>query len=113
MPAKASIRLVHSGFSPEIKLEYNVLRKSVLILRSINHTLRQQIIQMLLEKEKLTVTEIFIKMRLEQSVASQHLAILKRSGVVTSEREGKNIYYMLKKDRLREIGNMIIELSHA
>lgn len=112
MPVQTIIRLAHSGLQPEIKLEYNSLRKAVMIMRSINHKLRQQIIQLLEENTRMTVTEIYIKMRLEQSVASQHLAILRRAGIVNSNRDGKNIYYFLNKERLKEISNMVNELTN-
>ncbi|MFN0274942.1 MAG: ArsR/SmtB family transcription factor [Chitinophagales bacterium] len=111
MPAQTTIRLANAGFSPEIKLEYSVLRKSVLILRSVNHKLRQQIIQLLQENKRLTVTDVYIKMRLEQSVASQHLAILRRAGVLNTSRAGKNVFYHLNKERLQGIGNMINEMA--
>ena len=43
----------------------------------------------------MTVTDIYVKLRLEQSVASQHLAILRKAGVVQTERDGKFIFYSL------------------
>lgn len=61
------------------KIENNTLKKAVMTLRAINHPLRKQIMNMLEENSKLTVTEIFVKLRLEQSVVSQHLAIFKKS----------------------------------
>jgi DNA-binding transcriptional ArsR family regulator len=109
MPAHSITRLLHSGVSPEIKLEYHSLRKTLLILRSVNHKLRQQIIALLDEHEKLTVTDIFIRLGVDQSVASQHLSILRRSGVVTTKRVGKNIFYTLHKDRLNELAMFINE----
>ena len=90
----------------EIQLDYAELRKAVLVLRAINHKLRQRMIDLLEENEKMTVTDIYIKLRLEQSVASQHLAILRRAGVVATERQGKFIYYSLDKDRLSEISKL-------
>lgn len=95
----------------EIKLDYGLLKKAVLTLRAVNHKLRKQIIKLLEENKKLTVTEIYVKLRLEQSVASQHLAILRRAGVVVTEREGKYIYYSLNKDRLAEISELVEELA--
>lgn len=96
----------------EIQLDYAQLRKAVLVLRAINHKLRQRIIDLLEENEKMTVTEIYIKLRLEQSVASQHLAILRREGIVKTERNGKFIHYTLNKDRLTQIfklaGDLIV-----
>lgn len=93
-----------------IKLDYSVLRKSVLILRAVNHSLRQKMIKILEEEGRMTVTELYVKMRLEQSVASQHLALLRRAGVVITERDGKFIYYSLDKNRISEISNLLEDL---
>src|SRR5271170_4410029 len=86
-----------------VKVDFLNLKKGALILRALNHKLRQQIIRLLDENKKLTVTEIYVHLRLEQSVASQHLAILRRAGVVRTEREGKFIYYTVGYERLRQI----------
>lgn len=95
----------------DIQLDYSELRKAVLVLRAVNHSLRQDIIELLEENEQMTVTDIYIKLRLEQSVASQHLAILRRSGVVVTNRQGKFIYYSLDKERLEQISNLVEELA--
>ena len=95
----------------EIQLDYAELRKAVLVLRAINHKLRQRMIDLLEENERMTVTDIYIKLRLEQSVASQHLAILRRAGVVSTDRAGKFIYYSLNKERLSQISNLVEELA--
>ena len=100
-----------TGGSEDVLLDYTELRKAVLVLRAVNHKLRQRIIGLLEEKERMTVTDIYIKLRLEQSVASQHLAILRRAGVVQTEREGKFIYYSLDRDRLEQISDLIVELA--
>ncbi len=95
----------------EIQLDYAELRKAVLVLRAINHKLRQRMINLLEENGSMTVTDIYVKLRLEQSVASQHLAILRRAGVVSTQRQGKYIYYSLNKDRLEQISGLIEELA--
>ncbi len=95
----------------DILLDYAELRKAVLVLRAVNHKLRQRVIDLLEENEKMTVTDIYIKLRLEQSVASQHLAILRRAGVVATERQGKFIYYSLDNDRLNQISRLVEELA--
>ncbi|MCO6476610.1 MAG: helix-turn-helix transcriptional regulator [Phaeodactylibacter sp.] len=95
----------------DIKLDYAELRKAVLVLRAVNHKLRQRIIDLLEENESMTVTDIYIKLRLEQSVASQHLAILRRAGVVNTERQGKFINYSLNRDRLAQISRLVDELA--
>ncbi len=96
----------------DVRLDYAELRKAVLVLRAVNHNLRQKMIDLLEENGKMTVTEIYIKLRLEQSVASQHLAILRRSGVVSTERHGKFIFYTLNEERLSQISNLVEELAN-
>ena len=93
-----------------INIDYLNVKKASLVLRALNHKLRQQMVKMLDEKQRMTVTEIHVALRLEQSVASQHLAILRRAGIVKTERDGKFIYYHVNYDRLDQINQMISEL---
>ena len=86
---------------------------AVKVLRAVNHDLRQQIMESLIESpnDRMSVTEIHIKLCIEQSAASQHLAILRRAGVVKTQREGKFIYYSINKDRIDLIGRVSSELA--
>ncbi len=86
------------------------IKKAGLILRAINHKLRQEMIQFIDGKGQVTVTEIFVEMRMEQSVASQHLAILRRAGIVKTKREGKFMYYSLNLERLDLLNQMVSDL---
>ena len=79
------------------------LRKAVLVLRAVNHKLRQQMIELIETNKRMTVTDLYIKLHLEQSVASQHLAILRRAGVVATDRNGKFIYYRVDNVKLAVI----------
>ena len=92
-------------------LDYGDLRKAVLVLRAVNHDLRQSMINLLADNGQMTVTDIYVKLRLEQSVASQHLAILRRAGVVNTQRDGKYIYYSINPERLGQIRRLIDELA--
>lgn len=93
-----------------LKINFINLKKAALVLRSLNHKLRQQIISLIETEKKITVTEIFVRMRLDQSVVSQHLAILRRAGVVITERDGKFIYYSVDYKRINEITAFAEEL---
>jgi DNA-binding transcriptional ArsR family regulator len=86
-----------------VKMNLLNVKKAALVLRAINHKLRQQILKQIDEQGKITVTELYVKLRLEQSVASQHLAILRKAGFVKTEREGKFIYYSVNSSRLQEV----------
>ncbi|MFM2360730.1 MAG: hypothetical protein RLY16_2723 [Bacteroidota bacterium] len=93
-----------------IKVDYYNVKKAALILRALNHKLRQQLVKLIDEEKKITVTEIYVRLRLEQSVASQHLAILRKAGIVNTEREGKFIYYMINHKRIEEVSKIVNDL---
>ncbi|MEN9571404.1 MAG: hypothetical protein RL172_2635 [Bacteroidota bacterium] len=93
-----------------IKIDYYNVKKAALILRSLNHKLRQQLLKLIDEEKKITVTEIYVRLRLEQSVASQHLAILRKAGIVTTERQGKFIYYLINHNRIEEVSRIVNDL---
>ena len=93
-----------------VHIDFLHLKKAAMILRALNHKLRQQLLHLLDEQKKVTVTEIYVKLRLEQSVVSQHLAIMRRAGVVSTKREGKFIYYSVNYNRIKDISAFIEQL---
>jgi DNA-binding transcriptional ArsR family regulator len=93
-----------------LKVELLNVKKAALILRAVNHKLRQQILKLIDEHGKVTVTELYMKLRLEQSVASQHLAVLRKAGFVTTTRDGKFIYYSVNASRLQELNRFVEDL---
>ena len=86
-----------------LHIDYHNIKKAALILRSLNHKLRHEILKFITEERRVTVTEIYVKLRLEQSVASQHLALLRKAGIVSTQREGKFIYYTINGKRVDDI----------
>lgn len=93
-----------------VKVDLINIKKAALILRAVNHKLRQQILRQIDESGKITVTELYVKLRLEQSVASQHLAILRKAGFVKTIRDGKYIYYSVNTEKLKELNQIVEEL---
>lgn len=99
-----------SGNGLILKIDLHNLKKAALVLRAVNHKLRQQILKLIDEHGRMTVTELYVKMRLEQSVASQHLAILRKAGFVKTDRDGKFIYYSINVDRMDEVNQFLADL---
>jgi ArsR family transcriptional regulator, virulence genes transcriptional regulator len=97
--------------SAAVKVDFLTLKKAAMILRAMNHKLRQQIIKLIDDNKRITVTEIYVKLRLEQSVASQHLAILRRAGIVKTTRDGKFIYYTVNVDKVKQIMDFVEDLT--
>jgi len=84
-------------------IDINKLEMAASKLRAIAHPMRIAIIDLLNDSPKLSVTEIYEKLKIEQASASHHLNILKNKGVLVSKREGKKIFYSLKNISLTEI----------
>ena len=60
---------------------------------------RQKILGMLLEEEK-TVSEIVGAFHLSQPTVSHHLDILNRYGLLSSRKEGKQVFYHTDQDNV-------------
>jgi DNA-binding transcriptional ArsR family regulator len=100
-----------AGSNEQVKLDYVALKNAAMTLRAMNHKLRQQIVKLLEENKRMNVTDIYVKLRLEQSVASQHLAILRRANILITERDGKFIHYSLNHDRLAALEKFVHEFT--
>lgn len=85
------------------ELNPEILEKASNMLKAMAHPVRIGIVSLLEDGKKHTVTDIHNKLGIEQSVASHHLGILKDRGVLLSRREGKNTWYFLKHQNLRNI----------
>jgi len=105
-----TLNTVSDNGNEPLKVDLMNVKKAAMVLRAVNHKLRQQILKQIDEQGRITVTELYVKLRLEQSVASQHLAILRKAGFVKTYRDGKFIYYSVNAERLKELNRFIEEL---
>ncbi|MEI6690592.1 MAG: metalloregulator ArsR/SmtB family transcription factor [bacterium] len=69
------------------------------IIKALTHPLRLEIVH-LLRHNILTVSQIIQMSGLSQSLISQHLKVLKVAQIVSSKREGKEIYYAISDQRI-------------
>ena len=74
-----------------------------------SNPIRLEILNLLRDK-KMSVTELINKTKLSQANISQHLSIMKSKGIVTSERNGKNIYYRLSNPKIIRAFDIIKEV---
>jgi ArsR family transcriptional regulator len=75
------------------QLQLEKMQVSAEILRALAHPLRMKILEFIDKNESINVNKIYNTMKLEQSITSQHLKILRSSGLVHTYREGKFIHY--------------------
>jgi DNA-binding transcriptional ArsR family regulator len=95
----------------KVALDVDKLEIAASKLRAIAHPMRIAIIDLLTVNPKMTVTEIYEYLNLEQASASHHLNILKNKGLLDSKRDGKMIYYSLKYEHLTEVIDCINRCS--
>lgn len=62
------------------------------VLKILGHPTRLRIISELIDSDK-TVSELWHLVGVSQSLVSQHLAVLRRSGIIKSVRRGNTVYY--------------------
>lgn len=90
--------------SVDMGLSVEKMEKVAFILKTTAHPTRIAIVQLLAATESLSVTDISEKLNVEQSLLSHHLSGMKLKGILSSHRDGKNIYYALK---MREVIDVI------
>ncbi len=87
----------------QVKLDIVKLEAAADKLKVMSHPMRIAIIELLHEKEKSNVTQIYKTLKIEQATASHHLNVLKSRGILQSKRNGKEILYSLKEKTLIDI----------
>ncbi len=87
----------------KVDFDLTHLEKAANRLKAIAHPVRIAIIEMLDANGPLCVSDIFVKLDIEQASASHHLNILKNRDILKSERTGKNIIYSLNNEMISEI----------
>ncbi len=79
------------------------LYQSQEILRAIAHPLRMKILQFIDKHKTVNVNKIYQTLKLEQSITSQHLRILRLADVVKAERQGKFIRYSVNYEKVGQV----------
>jgi DNA-binding transcriptional ArsR family regulator len=79
------------------------LQDSSEVLRALAHPLRMKILEFIDKHKTINVNKIYNSMKLEQSITSQHLKILRETEVVITEREGKFILYSVNYAKLTTV----------
>lgn len=76
------------------------------IFQALAHPTRIAIVEMLREGE-VSAGQIFEHLNVEQSNASQHLAVLRSKQIVVSRKEGNLVYYAIRSPLLIEVLNLM------
>jgi ArsR family transcriptional regulator len=89
------------------EIDEDKLDQAYEIMRALTHKLRIKILAFIDQNEKINVNKIYNTLGLEQSITSQHLRILRLSNIVLSERQGKQIFYVINYEYINQlVGNI-------
>lgn len=72
------------------------------LFRSLGHPVRIRVLELLAERDH-AVHELLAAIQVEQSGLSQHLAVLRRSGLVRQRRIGGAVIYSLVSSEVRDL----------
>jgi DNA-binding transcriptional ArsR family regulator len=70
--------------------------------KTLAHPMRIRVLEMLSERER-SVGEMLAELTVEPSHLSQQLAVLRRSGLVTTRREASTVFYSLTSPQVAEL----------
>ena len=84
----------------KVTFQQEKLTVSTELMRALAHPLRLRILEFLDQNKNLQVNQIYNTLKIEQSIASQHLRILKNAGVLVADKDGKYMHYTIDYQRV-------------
>ncbi|HUU24564.1 MAG TPA: metalloregulator ArsR/SmtB family transcription factor [Methyloceanibacter sp.] len=82
------------------------------LLKALSNRHRLLIVCQLIEKER-SVGELATLLDIRDSTVSQHLALLRKDGVVTARRDGQTIWYSIGSEPARELVGTLYQVFCA
>jgi ArsR family transcriptional regulator len=84
----------------KVTFQQEKLTVSTELMRALAHPLRLKILEFLDQNKNIQVNQIYNTLKIEQSIASQHLRILKNAGVLVADKDGKYMHYTIDYQRV-------------
>jgi ArsR family transcriptional regulator len=84
----------------KVTFQQEKLQVSTELMRALAHPLRMKILEFLDQNKNIQVNQIYNTLKIEQSIASQHLRILKNAGVLVADKDGKYMHYNIDYQRV-------------
>ncbi len=93
-----------SEFFPE-----DYIKQAVKVLKLIGEENKLRIMLLLAKEGPCIVTKISEKLHINQTTLSHHLCLLRNADLVTTNREGKNVFYDVNDAIWREMGKQFFD----
>lgn len=85
------------------------IKRAVKVLKLISEESKLRIMLLLAKQGPCRVTYICESLAMNQTTTSHHLSLLRNAELVTTTREGTNIYYDINDSAWREMGKQFFE----
>lgn len=89
-----------AGHTEQSTISVDTVQDAARVLRCIGHPVRLRIIELLDNGGERTVTEIQDAVGLEQATTSQHLNLMRDKGILTARRDGVNVFYDIRDEKV-------------
>ena len=85
-------------------------RELKLLCRALGDVMRMRIIRRLAGEPEVSVSELADGLVISQPLTSWHLRILRRAGLISTRKEGRQVYCSLDRDRVGEFQHAVGQL---
>lgn len=96
---------IASSQSPFV-IDTAAITQAASVYRAIYHPLRLQILELVHKAGEINVTPIIKKLKIEQSLTSAHLKILRDAEFLKTRREGQQIFYTVNYKQLEHLSEL-------
>lgn len=87
------------------------MQRTDAVFRALADPTRREMLELLRERER-TVLELAEPFRMSQPAVSQHLAVLRESGLVSARRDGRCRVYRIEPQNLRAVDDWLEHYRH-
>ncbi len=105
-------KLTKSGYpAPEVDLEDPSTRRTAQLTKALGHPVRLSILKLLCERDTCFCGDFTDVLPLAQSTVSQHLKVLKDSGLITGTNQGVRTCYCLDPGGIQDLHQALKRLA--
>ncbi len=72
------------------------------LCKTLSNPKRLEILDILREEGEISVNQLADRLEIPKANTSQHLAVLRQAGVVSTRKDGINVYYSLRSAKISE-----------
>lgn len=85
-----------------IAMEKKLYEMQAELCKTLSNPKRLEILDILKEREEISVNQLAELLEIPKANTSQHLAVLRQAGVVNTRKDGINVYYSLRSAKISE-----------